>query len=40
LVPRHLLIGRAVRILVSADIEGNWMPRPDRFGKPLGIHAQ
>ncbi|MES2322677.1 MAG: signal peptidase I [Pseudomonadota bacterium] len=36
LVPRHLLIGRAVRILVSADIEGNWMPRGERFGMPLG----
>lgn len=39
LVPRHLLIGRAVRVLVSADIDGNWMPRPERFGKGLGIHA-
>jgi signal peptidase I len=39
LVPRHLLIGRAVRVLVSADIDGNWMPRPERFGKVLGIHA-
>lgn len=39
LVPRHLLIGRAVRVLVSADIDGNWMPRPERFGKALGIHA-
>jgi signal peptidase I len=36
LVPRQLLIGRAVRILVSADIEGNWMPRGERFGKKLG----
>jgi signal peptidase I len=36
LVPRHLLIGRAVRVLVSADIEGDWMPRGDRFGKKLG----
>ncbi len=40
LVPRNLLIGRAVRVLVSADIEGNWMPRGERFGKPLGINAQ
>jgi len=40
LVPRHLLIGRAVRVLVSADIEGNWMPRGERFGKPLGVGAQ
>ncbi|MBC7455437.1 MAG: signal peptidase I, partial [Massilia sp.] len=31
LVPRHLLIGRAVRVLVSADIDGNWMPRGERF---------
>jgi signal peptidase I len=36
LVPRKLLIGRALRVLVSADIEGNWMPRGDRFGKKLG----
>ncbi len=35
LVPRELLIGRAVRVLVSADIKGNWMPRIDRFGQPL-----
>ena len=35
LVPRHLLIGKAVRILVSADIKGNWMPRLDRFGQAL-----
>jgi signal peptidase I len=35
LVPRELLIGRAVRVLVSADIRGNWMPRTDRFGMPL-----
>jgi signal peptidase I len=35
-----LLIGRAVRVLVSADIEGNWMPRGERFGKPLGVGAQ
>lgn len=40
LVPRKLLIGRAVRVLVSADIEGNWMPRGERFGKPLGVGAQ
>lgn len=30
-VPRQLLIGRAERVLVSADIKGNWMPRPARF---------
>ncbi len=35
LVPRHLLIGRAVRILVSADIKGHWLPRFDRFGMRL-----
>ena len=35
LVPRHLLIGRAERILVSADIKGNWLPRLERFGQRL-----
>jgi signal peptidase I len=35
LVPRQLLIGRAERVLVSADIKGNWMPRMERFGMPL-----
>lgn len=40
LVPRKLLVGRAVRVLVSADIEGNWMPRFERFGKPLRTDAQ
>lgn len=35
LVPRELLIGRAVAILVSADIEGNWAPRFARFGEAL-----
>ncbi len=34
-VPRELLIGRAVRVLVSADIKGNWLPRTERFGKAL-----
>ncbi len=34
-VPRHLLIGRATRILVSADILGDWLPRPERFGQTL-----
>lgn len=34
-VPRELLIGRAERILVSADIKGNWMPRTERFGMQL-----
>jgi signal peptidase I len=32
-VPRNLLIGRAERILVSAAITENWMPRFDRFGE-------
>jgi signal peptidase I len=27
MVPRHLLIGRAHRVLVSANIQGNWLPR-------------
>jgi signal peptidase I len=36
LVPRELLIGRAVAILVSADIQGNWAPRFERFGETLG----
>jgi signal peptidase I len=31
MVPRHLLIGRAHRVLVSANILGNWMPRWDRL---------
>jgi signal peptidase I len=35
LVPRDLLIGRAERVLVSADYRGNWMPRPARFGMSL-----
>lgn len=30
-VPRHLLIGRAHRVLVSANILGNWMPRWERL---------
>lgn len=34
-VPRALLIGRAERILVSADIQGNWMPRTERIGMSL-----
>lgn len=34
-VPRHLLIGRAERILVSADYQGSWMPRTERFGQSL-----
>jgi len=31
MVPRHLLIGRAHRVLVSANIKGNWSPRLDRI---------
>lgn len=34
-VPRHLLVGRAHRILASADIKGNWLPRIDRFGQRI-----
>jgi signal peptidase I len=34
-VPRKLLIGRAERILVSADIQGSWMPRTERIGMSL-----
>ena len=35
LVPRERLIGRASRILVSAAIKDDWLPRIDRFGKSL-----
>jgi signal peptidase I len=35
LVPRKLLTGRAERVLVSADILGNWLPRSDRFAMKL-----
>ena len=34
-VPRHLLIGHAHRVLVSADIRGNWAPRFERFWQAL-----
>lgn len=34
-VPRHLLIGRAHHILVSANMLGNWMPRFERLGAPI-----
>ena len=34
-VPRHLLIGRAGRILVSADIKHDWQPRFERTISPL-----
>jgi signal peptidase I len=32
-VPRSLLIGRAHRILISADIKGDWLLRPNRIGE-------
>jgi signal peptidase I len=38
MVPRALLIGRAERILASADIMGNWHPRTERFG--LGLYPE
>ena len=34
-VPRDLLIGRTRRVLVSADIKGDWAPQFDRFGKRI-----
>lgn len=34
-VPKHLISGHAVRVLVSADILTNWMPRFERFGAKL-----
>ena len=34
-VPRNLLIGRAERVLVSADMLENWGPRFERFGMSL-----
>jgi signal peptidase I len=34
-VPRNLLIGRAERVLVSADTLGSWSPRFERFGLSL-----
>jgi signal peptidase I len=40
LVSRDLLIGRASRILVSADIAGDWMPRFGRFGTTLYDRAR
>jgi signal peptidase I len=38
LVPRALLIGRAERVLASADITSNWAPRTERFGMSLYPH--
>jgi signal peptidase I len=35
MIPRDMLIGRAERVVVSADYLGNWLPRPDRFGMSL-----
>jgi signal peptidase I len=34
-IQRKALIGRAERILVSAAILDNWIPRAERFGKSL-----
>lgn len=34
-VPRELLIGKAERILVSANIQEHWQPRLQRFGMKL-----
>ncbi len=34
-VARRLLIGRANRLIVSADINGSWRPRMERIGKAL-----
>lgn len=35
LVPRHLLIGKAERVLLSVDILRSWQPRWERFGLAL-----
>jgi len=34
-IPRQEVIGRASRVVVSLDIDGNYLPRSDRFWKPL-----
>ena len=34
-VPRHLLIGKAHRIMVSAAIKDNWLPRFERTGQRI-----
>lgn len=39
LVPREKIIGRAERILVSADILDYWQPRLGRFGRSLAPGA-
>lgn len=38
-VPRELLIGRAGRVLVSADIKHDWSPRMDRTLSRLDLDA-
>jgi signal peptidase I len=35
LVPRHLLIGQAHHVVVSADIKGDWLPRFERWAQPI-----
>jgi signal peptidase I len=35
LVPRHLLIGKAHHVVVSADIKGTWLPRLGRTAQPI-----
>ena len=39
-VQRKLLIGRAGRILVSADIKHDWSPRMERTFSPLQLESQ
>lgn len=34
-VPRHLIVGRAERVLVSVDLLGQWAPQFQRFGMKL-----
>lgn len=34
-VPRHLIVGRAERVLVSVDVLGHWAPQLQRFGMKL-----
>lgn len=34
-VPRQRLIGRAHHVLLSADINGGWLPRFERFGEQI-----
>ena len=35
LVPRHLLIGKAHHVVLSADIKGNWLPRLGRTAQAI-----